>query len=143
MYYFAYGSNLSLEHMRRLCGWHFQVIGPAVLEGYEFSPDSRGYATITPKTGSKTWGVLYDADQFCIDALDDFEGYPEVFGRPEVEVIGEDGKKYKAWVYVGKALESGTRYIKEDYLRRAIAGAAENRLPEEWIKFLESFKEKQ
>ncbi|MDR3642542.1 MAG: gamma-glutamylcyclotransferase [Candidatus Doudnabacteria bacterium] len=140
MYYFAYGSNLNLEHMRRLCGWNFTVIGPAFLKNYELGPDIRGYANVRPSQDKQVYGVLYDINQQSLDALDDFEGYPEVFMRPELEVTDENGKTYRAWAYIEPAHQFGGNFIKEDYLRRVIIGAKENHLPEEWVTFLESFQ---
>ena len=128
------------DQMRRLCGWHFQVLGVATLQDYEFGVDLRGFARVKFKKGSHVFGVLFDVDQYCIDALDEFEGYPEVFTRPELEVVDDFGHKYKAWVYMQPQDQLGGTVIKDEHMRRIIAGAKENRLPDEWIKFLESFR---
>lgn len=128
---------MNLEHMRRLCGWHFSVLGVGVLEGYEFGPDGRGYTNVRPRAGSHVCGVLYDLDQYSLDALDDFEGYPNVFNRVEVEITEADGEKHKAWVYVEENSHFDGDFIKEDYLKRVIIGARENRLPAEWVNMLE------
>jgi gamma-glutamylcyclotransferase (GGCT)/AIG2-like uncharacterized protein YtfP len=133
---------MNLDHMRRLCGWHFRVLGNAVLENYEFGPDTRGYANIRPKEGSKVHGVFYELDDFSLKALDKFEGYPQVFDRTEVKVLDTEGKYHKAWAYKEHEDHFGGDYIKQDYLKRVIAGARENRLPEEWIIFLEKFLQK-
>ena len=143
MYYFAYGSNMNLEQMRRLCGWHFKVLGAVELPNYEFGPDSRGYANIREKQNSKIFGVLYELDQHALDILDEFEGFPQVFNRVEVEVADiVDGEVFTASVYIENPKNFGSGEIKEDYLKRLIAGARENRLPETWIEFLESFMQK-
>lgn len=142
MYYFAYGTNMNFDQMRRLCGWHFSVIGAASLPGYELSADLRGYAGARPKAGSKILGVLYEVDQFCIDALDNFEGYPEIFGRTEAKVADLNSDTFKAWVYLQAPENLGGQNIKEDHLNRIIAGAAANHLPKTWLKFLESFRQK-
>ena len=139
MYYFAYGSNMNLEHMRRLCGWNFTVLGAAFLKNYELGPDIRGYANVRPQAGKQVAGVLYEVDQQSLDALDEFEGYPEVFSRSEVKVEGEHGQSFTAWIYVEPVEQFGGQFIKEDYLRRVIVGAKENHLPEQWVQFLESF----
>ena len=139
MYYFAYGSNMNLEHMRRLCGWNFTVLGAAFLKDYEFGPDARGYANVRPKAGKQVAGVLYEVNQQSLDALDEFEGYPEVFSRPEVEVTDGHGQSFKTWIYVEPAEKFGGQAIREDYLRRTLAGAKENHLPQDWIDFLSSF----
>lgn len=140
MYYFAYGSNMNLDHMRRMCGWHFHVLGVGMLMDYEFGPDKRGYSNIRPKQGSKVFGVLYDLEQKGLDALDEFEGYPQVFNRIEVTIEDISKAQYKAWVYVENEDQFGGSEIKQEYLKRVLAGAQENRLPETWIKFLSSFQ---
>ena len=135
---------MNLDHMRRLCGWHFRVVGPASLANFELGADPRGFATIHEKPGSKVMGVLYEVDQECIDILDEFEGYPDVFGRIEVEVEDEDeeGKKFKAWAYIEPSDQFLPNGLREEYVRRAVAGAIENHLPAEWVKFLESLMKK-
>lgn len=139
MYYFAYGSNLNLDHMRRICGWHFHVLGVAELSGYELGGDGRGFANIRPQSGKQVVGVLYDVDQHSLDALDEYEGYPNVFNRVEVQVKDDSGETYTAWVYLEKAELFGGDFWQEEYLKRVVSGAVENHLPQEWIDFLYSF----
>lgn len=140
MYYFAYGSNMVFEQMRRLCGWHFQIIGVAVLHDYAFTPDKRGFASVQPKKGEKTYGILYSVDQRAIDSLDEFEGYPDIYNRPEVEVFDISGKAYKAWSYIEQPQFFDGDSIKQHYIDRVVAGAEANKLPEDYIAFLQSFK---
>lgn len=142
MHYFAYGSNMNLEHMRRLCGWHFNVVSVVALKDYEFGPDSRGYANIRPKKGGRVFGVLYELDQHCIDALDEFEGVPNVFQRIEVIVTALSGQEYTAFVYVESPELFGGSYIKTEYMRRVVMGAKQNNLPQEWVSFLEEYLSK-
>lgn len=139
MYYFAYGSNMSLEHMRRLCGWHCRLLGRALLDGYEIGVDAKGYANIRAKSGDFVNGVMYEIDREGLDLLDEFEGYPDTFGRQEVVVKDEFGVEYKAQVYAKNSEDFGGQQIKGEYWRRVVKAAAENRLPEEWVKKLESF----
>lgn len=134
---------MNFEHMRRLCGWHFTVSGAAVLADYEFGLDLRGYNAIRPKPGSKVFGVLYNVDQQCIDILDNYEGYPDIFNRVEVEVRDENNINRKAWVYLEKPEEFGGKEPKQDHLKMIIAGAVANHLPEEWVAFLKSFEKPQ
>jgi gamma-glutamylcyclotransferase (GGCT)/AIG2-like uncharacterized protein YtfP len=140
MYYFAYGSNLIFEQMRRLCGWHFQVVGVAVLKGYKMHPDTRGFLGIQPEEGSKVFGLIYSVDQFCIDSLDDFEGHPDVFIRTQVKVTDIAGEDFTAWVYIEQSKYFDGKFLKPDFLNRIIGAADSNHLPKEWIKFLESLK---
>ena len=141
MYYFAYGSNMAFEQMRRLCGWHFQIVGVAILQDFKFAPDKRGFATIEPKPGSKVYGVLYNVDQHAIDALDEFEGYPDVFERPELRVKDLAGTDYKVWAYVEQPKFFGGDSIKQHYIDRVVAAAEANRLPQDYVNFLKKFKE--
>ena len=139
MYYFAYGLNMNLEFMRRVCGWHFTVIGAGVLENYEFGSDTRGYVNIRSCLGQKVFGLIYEVDDKCLKSLDEFEGYPEVFGRKAVGVRGMGGKNYRVWVYLEGSENFGKNEIREEYLKRVLVGARENRLPEEWINFLRGY----
>jgi gamma-glutamylcyclotransferase (GGCT)/AIG2-like uncharacterized protein YtfP len=141
MYYFAYGSNMNLDHMRRLCGWHFHVLGKAYLENYELGPDLRGFATVRVKDGEQVWGVLFEIDQTALDSMDDFEGYPDIFNRREAQVKDEKEKSFKAWFYLEPEDQFGGKSLKEAYLRRALIGARENHLPKEWLAYLESLGE--
>jgi gamma-glutamylcyclotransferase (GGCT)/AIG2-like uncharacterized protein YtfP len=142
MNYFAYGSNMSFEHMRRLCGRHFTVLGAGSLPGFELGADLRGYINIKKNPSTKVMGVLYDLDQEALSILDEFEGYPEVFSREIVEVIDSENEKYNSWVYLENAGQFGGSFVKEEYLRRVISGAVENHLPAEWVQFLTSFQNK-
>jgi gamma-glutamylcyclotransferase len=140
MYYFAYSSNMSLEHMRRLCGWHFQVLGAASLEGYKVGPDLRGYLTIQPEDKGKVFGVLYTVDQFCLDAMDKFEGHPNVFERKQIRVKDMSNNALDAWVYGEHPEAFGGEMVNAEHLKRVIYAAEQQHLPKEWIKFLESFR---
>lgn len=140
MYYFAYGSNMNYEQMRRICGRRFMVLDMAALPGFEFGVDQRGYVNIRPKAGAEVMGVLYDLEQQALDMLDEFEGYPEVFNRIEVQVKDSSGSQYDAWVYLEKPEEFGGNKIKAEHLKMIIAGAMENHLPEKWINHLTSFQ---
>jgi len=143
MYYFAYGSNMNLAHMRRLCGWNYQALGPAQLLDYEFGLDLRGYNNIRPQKGAFVWGVLFELQESALKALDEFEGYPEVFTREEVYVTDNQHKKFKAWVYRESPEQFGGMRPHPEYFSRILAGARENFLPESWIKKLEGFLEQE
>lgn len=142
MFYFAYGSNMDLAHMRRLCGWHCHVLGRATLKNYELGLDHRGYGNIRPKNEEEVKGVLFDIDQEGLDALDEFEGYPQVFDRVQVEVEDDAGEKYQAWVYTESPGQFGGKEPRMEYWERVVAGAKENNLPIEWIQKLENLMNK-
>lgn len=139
MYYFAYGSNMNLEHMRKLCGWNFTIIGTVYLSNYNIAPDFRGYINIKPENGKKVYGVLYKVTQDALDALDEFEGYPSVFNREMVTVMDDENNEFQAWVYIEAPGQFGGNFVKAEYLNRVISGATQNHLPPEWISYLENF----
>jgi gamma-glutamylcyclotransferase (GGCT)/AIG2-like uncharacterized protein YtfP len=139
MYYFAYGSSMNFHQMRRVCGWHFTMLGRAVLPDFEFGLDLRGYANIRPKSGAKVHGILYNIDEQVLAPLDEYEGVPNVFDRAEVEVKDKDGTERKAWVYLEKPEEFGGKLANEPHFKLIIGGAMAGQLPQEWINFLESF----
>ena len=68
--YFAYGSNINLEQMAVRCP-AAQVVGPAVLDGYEllFRGNRRGtgVATIEPLPDSQVHGLLWMLTPECED----------------------------------------------------------------------------
>ena len=133
---------MNLDHMRRLLGWRFNVIGIATLKDYELGVDLRGYFNIRAKVGASVKGVLYEIDQYCLDILDELEAYPDVFNRIEIYPEDSKGKNNVSWVYIQDESKFNGEEVKSDFLKRVLAGATENHLPKDWIKFLETFKEK-
>lgn len=140
MLYFAYGSNMNLAHMRRLCGWNCRPLGPAKLDGFEFGFDQRGYNNVRVQKGQHVWGVLYDINEAALVAMDEFEGYPDVFARHEVEVTDQSGGKSNAWMYFQAADRFGNTQARPDHIKHILIGARENGLPAEWTAKLEKFE---
>jgi gamma-glutamylcyclotransferase (GGCT)/AIG2-like uncharacterized protein YtfP len=96
--YFAYGSNLDTEQMKRRCPGA-KIIGPATMKDHRLI--FRGVADIEPNPGSEVQGGLWAITDKCLEALDRYEGYPTLYDRLwfEVEQPGE-AKKRMALVYV-------------------------------------------
>lgn len=100
--YFAYGSNLHLQHMKRRCP-DSEPVAPATLFGYvlTFRGNSKGYgvANIEPGKG-KVFGAVYKVSEDDIESLDVYEGYPRLYIRKDVRVKLANGKTVKAFAYV-------------------------------------------
>lgn len=71
--YFAFGSNLHLDQMRRRCPAS-RYIGIAKLHNYRFYINSRGYANVLPSTGDCVEGLIYLLSADDEASLDLFEG---------------------------------------------------------------------
>lgn len=112
MYYFAYGSNLSLRQMRERCPQAKRSCG-ARLPNWTlfFTVGSRsqtgGTATIRLQQGQQVLGGIYEIDAACLRALDKHEGYPSVYDRMNVIVFNDLGHAIEAVTYFkkGRAVE--------------------------------------
>ena len=97
MYYFAYGSNMNLDQMRKRCSSGFKFLCRVKLKDYKFVYD--GYsenrkgavANIIKSNNDIVWGGLFEVNKDCIEKLDFYEGYPNSYNRIIVKV--EDDKK--------------------------------------------------
>ena len=72
IYYFAYGSNMDTEQMRRRCP-DAKCIDTAVLHAWKFALDEVGYATVVPAAGASVPGLLWmlsDADEAELDVYE-------------------------------------------------------------------------
>jgi gamma-glutamylcyclotransferase (GGCT)/AIG2-like uncharacterized protein YtfP len=89
------------------------------------------------KPGGEVHGILYSIDEEGLGLMDEFEGYPEVFGRREVTVFDDHNVKYKAHIYIQPKEVNIGKQFREEFFRRVIAAAYEAHLPEKWIEKLE------
>lgn len=124
IYYFAYGSNMDMEQMRRRCPGAV-CIDTAVLHGWKFALDEVGYATVVPEAGASVPGLLWtltDADEA---ALDTYEGVrSRCYEKVTLSVVPK--RTYvptQALVYVSlRGANEGARV--QGYLERIVHAAA-------------------
>ena len=144
MLYFGYGSNMERVQMKRLCP-KARFVAAAVLPDHElvFSGSSRmwggGIANIQDVPGKKVEGVLWEISESERKALDEYEGYPDLYVRAEVQVQTTAGKGVTAFVYV-MANPGREASPSKPYKRLLISGAEEHGLSEAYIAFLESIR---
>jgi len=128
---------MNLRQMKERCpNAHF--LTKAKLYGYKFVYD--GYssfrkgavANIVEFKNSIVEGAVFEVDDECIKNLDRFEGYPNFYQKKEVEVHGEDGKLYKALVYLRKPLQVGQPSNK--YREIVLQGALDCGLSQTYIE---------
>jgi AIG2-like family len=152
MIYFAYGSNMDPEQMRRRCPGH-KVLGRAFLPDYALCFPRRSpvrkcaTAGITRADGEGVWGVLYELDAFDQTRLHVAEGYvpggPAGLNRHTVEFVevrgGPEGARLTAYTYLARPDKSGA-LPSEDYLDHLLRGAEHHRLPQDYVEKLWSIR---
>lgn len=100
MLYFAYGSNMNLEAMRKRCPLA-KLLGPRELKAYKLAyrgPMGRVYLTLLPAADSCVQGLLFDVPASDWQALDDYEDYPELYDKEEL--ILDTGEKALVYLMV-------------------------------------------
>ena len=105
--YFAYGSNLSKQAMRRRAEASRPLIA-AILPGHRLTfesnepPGSKAafFANIRPDAGCSVPGALYELDTGALEALDAYEDVQRgVYERAILRVLRADGRLEGAIVY--------------------------------------------
>ena len=94
--YFAYGSNMNPEQIRRRIP-EARAVGRATLKGWRVV--ERLYADIERSRGSRVEGVLYLVTKTELHRLDLYEGYPNVYNCFKVivhaELMGNPSVRYR------------------------------------------------
>lgn len=143
MLYYAYGSNMPLDHLQGRCP-EAVPYGPALLSGYRigFRYPSTSFpggaaADIIPDANSRVWGVLYEVTERDLRALDRFEDVDQGgYRRITLDVL-YDGLEVEAWSYeVIDKLDDDCRPVPA-YLELMIEGALQAGLPETYIEEIE------
>ena len=145
--YFAYGSNLDLEHWVRWCEARgFDPSGlvpwrPAFLPDHEllFRRYSErwggGVADVGPRIGAAVPGMMFHADAEAMRALDVKEGLGKAYNRIELTVLDDGGDLHHVTSY--RLLESQWQagLMPSDAYRTTIArGLSAHRLPLESLE---------
>jgi gamma-glutamylcyclotransferase (GGCT)/AIG2-like uncharacterized protein YtfP len=94
--YAAYGSNLNHEQMSRRCP-KAKFIGTGFLLNYRLV--FRRVADIEYSEGFKTPVGLWRVTNQCVESLDLYEGYPNMYGRNECKIYRGKGEYTKAFIY--------------------------------------------
>ncbi|MDW7978931.1 MAG: gamma-glutamylcyclotransferase family protein [Candidatus Caldarchaeum sp.] len=119
VWYFAYGSNLDQEGMRRRVGGWYDL-RPAVLRGFRLVFDvyssswKGGVADVVEDENGVVYGAAYLLDEQQLEKLDKYEGVPHLYHRRKVSVLVE-GSAVDAFIYVGSsprtALKPSPEYL--------------------------------
>ena len=142
MLYFAYGSNMHSDQMRKRCpGCSF--IAAARLRDHRlvFSRpwaawDGAGVADIQASPGSIVEGVVWEITETHRDALDAYEEYPTAYTRRDVVVETFEEKTLTAFAYFANPM--GSYRPGRRYLQSLIDGARAHRLSPGYVAWLEA-----
>ncbi len=99
--YIAYGSNLNIHQMKYRCP-NAKAVHTSEIKDYElvFRGSKTGsYATIEPCEGKTVPILLWETTAQDELALDFYEGYPNFYGKEDMEVE-VDGQSVSAYVYI-------------------------------------------
>lgn len=98
-----------------------------------------GVADLKPAKGKIVEGVLWEIAEVDLKALDEYEGYPKVYVRKNVEVETLDERKVQAFAYF--MVRPGTyKAPSRRYLQLLVSGAEEHGLSDEYVMRLEAIK---
>ena len=76
--YFAYGANMHPGHMAWRCPL---ALAQGAFELRDWELKFYNHATIEPRKGAKTAGVLWTITDACEQSLDAFEGFPSYYTK--------------------------------------------------------------
>lgn len=105
--YFAYGANISRDHMAKACpGSQFQ--GCAALSDMELIINEWGWATVVHSPGEVVHGALWTLTADCEAVLDTQENVGEGFYTKQcMVVVDANGQNQEVMVYVAACSEPG------------------------------------
>ena len=153
MLYFAYGSNMSADRLKKRINSACKV-GIGELKDYEIvcnkiSDDKSLKFNIEPSEGSQVYGVVYCVSESDLPKLDEFEG--ALHGNKhyirEMMTIIYNGEEQQAVTYICTCTEniynSGENKPYSWYVQHALTGAREAGLNEDYIKIYIDIKYKE
>jgi hypothetical protein len=133
IYYFAYGSNMSLEQLKDRVGTIYDK-STGVIKNYAFSynkksKDGSSKANITRSESGSTPGVCVELDLVGFKKLQKIEkGYETI----EVPFYSSAGTMIISKTFISKSISNTPP--NQDYIDKVVQGARENQLPEEYIE---------
>ena len=143
MYYFAYGSNMSARRLNdRIKATKFangKLLGHT-LKFHKISSkvgSGKCDAFETKNSDDYILGVIYEIDKDDLEGLDRFEAKGKGYERKEVEINLENMSRISAITYYATNIDH-TLFPYNWYKYHVLHGAKENKLNENYIKFIES-----
>ena len=147
MYHFGYGSNLSIDFVKKELIPNAKFAMKGYLPNFEvqfpFWSEKRqgGYSGIMEAPGELVQGALYEVTEQELITLDNLEDvYKDLYKRETFLVLGEDGKFHPADLY--RVIDpQGPFPPSKIYVQGMLTGAIEIGLDPAYIKTIEQFFE--
>lgn len=137
IYYFAYGSNMDTEAMKKKCP-DALIVSSVKVSGYRFYFTGQGFAGIEPHNNHYLCGVLWTISKRDERILDKYEGVDYLlYSKSKIEIEIEN-KKIAALIYLPNYTKPGK--ANEKYLLIIIKAAEKFNFPEEYINYLKSLE---
>jgi len=142
MFYFAYGSNMSLRRIRQRVP-SARKVSVAVLAQHKLKFHKRGSRdgsgkcdiVMTGQETDKVFGVVFDIDEGEKTALDAAEGLHNGYEIKEIALLALDGCRLQAFAYYGTDLDESLQPF-HWYKNHVLQGALENGLPESYTAMI-------
>jgi gamma-glutamylcyclotransferase len=113
--YFAYGSNLWEEQMKRRCP-QSRKLGTARLPGYRWIISARGYASVVASENEEVLGTLYEISSSDEAFLDEYEGVSDGIYYKAMLPVMYSAEVEEALVYIDSVTQEGEP--KAEYIHR-------------------------
>jgi len=138
LYYFAYGSNMSVSRLRARVP-SAQPHGVAHLTHHRLSFHKIGHdgsakcdAFFTDEKSDLVMGVLYSIEHSEKDYLDQVEGLGNGYEIKEVDLLHPEGHQVSAFTYYATHIDPDLDPF-HWYLEHVVRGAKEFSLPDEYV----------
>lgn len=139
MYYFAYGSNMSIARLRQRAPSAISL-GCYVLKEHDLRFHKSGRdgsgkcdAYFTSNSEDAVYGALFKIDPTDKPALDRAEGLGSGYDEKEVTVIANNGALIKAATYIASNIDESLNPYSW-YVNHVLIGARETSLPEQYVQ---------
>ena len=133
-FYFAYGSNMQRQAMKRRCPGA-RAIGPAVLSGYRFFVGIDGWGSVAPSAGDTVHGVLWRLTPRDIAALHAYELLHQGLYDVRYLPVRNGARLLRAMIYLLRRRAIGQP--RPGYVEMIAAAARGWKLPEPYIRSVE------
>jgi hypothetical protein len=142
--YFAYGSNMLTERLRRRCP-SANLLGVATVENWAFTFSKRskhgcGMGTISQSAGSKLFGVVFEIEERERNKLDAAEGLGYGYDRDDAFAVQmrDSSQILITTTYIANPSHYDLTLKPFDWYRAlVIAGAKQHALPSDYVGTLE------